>query len=73
MKDRARVPVTPPTTVRDSRYWRFKAEEARTRASNFTSAAAREIMEDVARSYDLLAHRAERRERRLSGDEVRGA
>jgi hypothetical protein len=54
---------------RDSRYWRFKAEEARTRAANFTSDDARQIMDDVARSYDVMAARAEKREQRLSDEE----
>lgn len=48
---------------RDSKYWRAKAEEARTRAAGFHDSGAKQTMEDIAESYDLMAVQAEKRER----------
>ena len=44
-------------------YWRKRAEEARTIAEMITDNFARETMFDIARQYDELAERAERRRR----------
>ena len=45
-------------------YWRKRAEEARTIAEMITDSFARDTMFDIARQYDELAERAERRKRR---------
>ena len=45
-------------------YWRRRAEEARTVAEMITDDFTRETMFDIARQYDELAERAERRKRR---------
>jgi hypothetical protein len=44
-------------------YWRKRAEEARTIAELITDKFTRETMEAIARQYDELAERAERRQR----------
>ena len=46
-------------------YWHERAEEARTRADLFNGERSRQIMLDIAQSYDQLAERAERRVRKL--------
>ena len=53
---------------RDSRYWRAKAGEARTRAASFYDPDAKATMEDIAHGYDAMAERAERREKSGKGD-----
>ena len=45
-------------------YWRRRAEEARTIAEMITDDFTRETMFDIARQYDELAERAERRKHR---------
>ena len=45
-------------------YWRKRGEEARTIAEMITDNFARDTMFDIARQYDELAERAERRQRR---------
>jgi hypothetical protein len=45
-------------------YWRKRAEEARTISEMMQDKFTRETMEDIARQYDELAERAERRQRR---------
>jgi hypothetical protein len=47
-----------------SEYWRRRAEEARTIAEMITDDFTRETMLNIARQYDELAERAERRRRR---------
>ena len=49
---------------RDSKYWRQKAEEARTRAERFRKPDTRTTMENISHAYDLMAERAEEREKR---------
>jgi hypothetical protein len=48
-------------TYDDPRHWRMKAEELRTVAEAATSQGARETFMSLARSYELLADRAEAR------------
>jgi len=45
-------------------YWRKRASEARTIAEMITDDFTLEAMFDIARQYDELAERAERRQRR---------
>ncbi len=47
---------------RNARYWRMKAEEARTRASGMHDESARDTMLDIANRYDAMAQQAEGRE-----------
>ena len=46
------------SSVRASRYWRERAEEARTTAESMLDSVAREAMLDIASKYDLMARRA---------------
>lgn len=55
-------------TKRDSRYWRARAEGARTRADSFHSADAKQTTEDIAHGYDAMADRAEKREKTVDSD-----
>jgi hypothetical protein len=41
-------------------WWRLRAEEVRTEADGFSSRAAKEMMLDVARSWDRMADNLER-------------
>jgi hypothetical protein len=44
-------------------YWRARAEETRTLAENMKDPYTRETMQRIARDYEMLAQRAEERER----------
>jgi|HubBroStandDraft_5_1064220.scaffolds.fasta_scaffold6007607_1 hypothetical protein len=46
---------------KNARYWRERAEEARARAARMREPDARLHMLSIARSYELLAQRAEER------------
>jgi hypothetical protein len=48
---------------RDSKYWRDRAEEARTRAAKFKDPGAKLTMDDIAHGYDAMAEQAEKREK----------
>jgi hypothetical protein len=50
-----------PSLVNDPQHWRFRAEEARKRAAQMTDPAGKQIMVDIATSYDKLAEEAEKR------------
>jgi hypothetical protein len=50
-----------PSLINDPQHWRFRAEEARKRADQMTDPAGKQIMLDVATSYDRLAAEAETR------------
>jgi len=52
-----------PRPRRDSKYWRARAEEARTRAANFKDPDAKQTMEDIAHGYEAMGERAEKREK----------
>jgi hypothetical protein len=45
--------------INDPAYWRERAEEARRIAEQLADAVAREMMLDIAHSYDSLANIAE--------------
>jgi len=60
--------VKPPPR-RNARYWRDRAEEARSRAAKFTDPDAKATMEDIAHAYEALAVRAEEREKVTKGDD----
>ena len=49
--------------INDPAYWRERAEEARRIAEQLADAVAKDMMLDVARSYDKLAKIAEERRR----------
>ena len=51
----------------NSKFWRAKAEEARRRAGEIRDLAARRIMLEVAKGYDEIGDRAERREGEQQG------
>ena len=44
----------------DARYWRARADAARKSAKTFTDAVAKRAMLEIAKSYELIAERAER-------------
>jgi hypothetical protein len=50
-----------PSLVNDPQHWRFRAEEARKRAAQMTDPAGKQIMVDIAMSYEKLAEEAEKR------------
>jgi hypothetical protein len=47
----------------DPEHWRYRAEEARTRAGEMNDPAAKRQMLGIARGYERLATRAEERSR----------
>jgi hypothetical protein len=51
----------------NARYWRERAEEVRARAARMRDPDARLYMLGIARSYDLLAQRAEERAKGTGG------
>jgi hypothetical protein len=51
------------STIHTSRYWRERAEEARSIAESMLDCVARATMLDIASKYDLMARRAAERER----------
>ena len=53
--------------LRTPKYWRDRAEEARTRAGEMTDVGARNLMLNIAESYERMAERAENRSRQPKG------
>jgi len=52
-----------PRLIDNPEHWRDRAEEARAMAAQLSDPEARRMMEDVAKTYDKLAERAEERVR----------
>ena len=50
-----------PSLINDPQHWRFRAEEAGKRAVQMTDPAGRQIILDIAASYERLAQEADRR------------
>ena len=50
--------------LHNAKYWKDKAQEARTLAEGMLDAVARETMRDIAAKYELMARRAAERERK---------
>ena len=59
--------ITPDAELHKAKYWRQRAEEARTRADSFQDPETKATLLNVAAMYDAMANRAEERER-LSRD-----
>ena len=55
--------------IGDPQYWRHRAEEAGTLADELTDPEAKRKMLKIAKDYEKLAGRAERRLRRHSSNE----
>jgi hypothetical protein len=58
---RATIALTGDSNLRNPKYWRDRAEQARVRAEEMMDIGARNLMLEVARSYGLMAERAEKR------------
>jgi len=59
--------ITPDAELPRAKYWRQRAEEARTRANGLSDPETKATLLNVAAMYDAMANRAEERER-LSRD-----
>jgi hypothetical protein len=53
-------------------YWRTRAQEARTLADQMTDPEAKRTILDIAIKYDLLAQRAERRNKKQAQRKLGG-
>ena len=69
---RTRGPALPkqqPHRVDDPEYWRFRAKNTRVLAAETKDVSAKEILEDVAASYERLAELAEQGRKEKSAEE----
>jgi hypothetical protein len=55
------MPDTSASIATDPKHWRDRAEEARAMAVQMSDREARNMMLDIAKSYEKLANRAEKR------------
>ena len=60
-RDEAAMPDTSASIATDPKHWRDRAEEARAMAVQMSDREARNMMLDIAESYEKLANRAEKR------------
>ena len=60
-RDEAAMPDTSASIATDPKHWRDRAEEARAMAVQMSDRETRNMMLDIAESYEKLANRAEKR------------